>query len=67
MRCRVAQRAVSLSHDALSLEGDADTSRDDEYITEDGYLEQPPDTVPLITGFNYISKIFRRKRLVLCA
>lgn len=35
--------------------------RDDEYIMENAYLEQTQDVVPLITGFNYNSKIFRRE------
>ncbi|KAK4688912.1 hypothetical protein P7C73_g1194, partial [Tremellales sp. Uapishka_1] len=32
---------------------------DDEYITEDGYLEQPQDQTPILIGFYYGSKLFR--------
>lgn len=32
---------------------------DDEYITEEGYLDQPSDQTPIMSGFYYISKLFR--------
>lgn len=32
---------------------------DDEYITEEGYLDQPDDQTPTLAGFYYISKLFR--------
>ncbi|RSH90255.1 hypothetical protein EHS25_001589 [Saitozyma podzolica] len=32
---------------------------DDDFITEQGYLEQPADVTPKVSGFFYISKLFR--------
>ncbi|BEI92936.1 uncharacterized protein CcaverHIS019_0505640 [Cutaneotrichosporon cavernicola] len=32
---------------------------DDEYLTEQAYLEQPEGETPLLAGFYYISKLFR--------
>lgn len=32
---------------------------DDEYISEEGYGEQPEDRTPTLAGFYYISKLFR--------
>jgi hypothetical protein len=32
---------------------------DDEYLTEEGYLEQPEGETPVLAGFYYISKLFR--------
>ncbi|KAL1407482.1 hypothetical protein Q8F55_006915 [Vanrija albida] len=32
---------------------------DDEFVTEDGYLEQPEGHTPVLAGFYYISKLFR--------
>lgn len=32
---------------------------DDEYITEEGYLDQPEGRTPILSGFYYISKLFR--------
>lgn len=44
---------------SLAPSGLAEYGSDDEFITEDAYLEQPTDRVSLISGFNYISRIFR--------
>ncbi|GMK55551.1 hypothetical protein CspeluHIS016_0206070 [Cutaneotrichosporon spelunceum] len=35
------------------------SSLDDEYLTEEAYLEQPPGETPVLAGFYYISKLFR--------
>ncbi|ORY28647.1 fungal-specific transcription factor domain-domain-containing protein [Naematelia encephala] len=32
---------------------------DDEYLTHDTYLEQPSDRTPILSGFYYISKLFK--------
>jgi hypothetical protein len=39
----------------------ADPHRDDEYITAEGYLEPPEGSVSVLSGFYYISKLFRRE------
>ncbi len=32
---------------------------DDGYLTEEAYLEQPDGQTPIISGFYYLSKLFR--------
>jgi hypothetical protein len=34
---------------------------DDDYITRTGYLKQDEGYTPILTGFYYISKLFRRE------
>jgi hypothetical protein len=34
---------------------------DDEYITHTGYMDQPEGRTPILSGFYYISKLFRRQ------
>ena len=36
-------------------------NRDDEYVGDSRYLEQPVGRTSVISGFIYISKLFRRK------
>lgn len=40
------------------LDADTDSHSDDEYITRDSYLSQPPDKPSIMTGFCYISRLF---------
>ena len=39
---------------------------DDEYITHTGYSDQPDGQTPILSGFYYISKLFRRKWFIHC-
>ena len=35
--------------------------RDDEYITEIGYLEQPAGVTPILSGYCYICRLYKRE------
>jgi hypothetical protein len=41
--------------------------RDDEYLTEYGEIPQPPGEMSILSGFYYITKLFRRQLMSLCA
>lgn len=35
--------------------------RDDQFITDDGYLPMPPDYLPIMSGYIYHCKLYRRR------
>ncbi|TXT14898.1 uncharacterized protein COLE_01091 [Cutaneotrichosporon oleaginosum] len=50
---------ISIWHEIDCADVTLPSPLDDEYLTEEGYLEQPESETPVLAGFYYISKLFR--------